>query len=214
METLYNTLPPTYQLIIKYLLPQETESVLDLGCGKGVAAEVFNKEKKYQFFGVDLYEPYLKVCRKRGFYKKLIKADLKKINFKEKSFDVVILFQVIEHLNKKDSEKLIKKALKFAKKAVLISVPNGNCYQEAYDGNIYHKHKSSWIPSDLKKLGFTVYGQGLKMIYGSESYADGRGASLWQKIVVPLAVILLPLIMMFPKVAIQLIAIKYTHKET
>lgn len=213
MITVDNTLPPIYQLIIEYLLPQDTVSVLDLGCGTGVAGEVFNKEKRYQFFGVDLYGPYLKICKQRGFYKKVIKADLRKINFKEKSFDVVILFQVIEHLNGKDSKELIKRAIKIAKKAVLISVPNGDCRQEAYDGNIYHKHKSSWTPFDLKNLGFKVYGQGLKILYGSESYVGGKQANLLQKIVVPLATILLPLIIIFPKIAVQLIAVKYTDKE-
>lgn len=204
-----NTFPPTYELIIKQFLPKGPLKVLDLGCGVGAAAEVLNKSKIHQFIGVDIYEPYLKICKRRGFYKKVIKADLRNINFDKKSFDVVILFQVIEHFNKKNAKKLIQKAISFATKAVLISVPNGHCDQEIYDGNIYNKHKSTWHVADFKKMGFKVYGQGLKIIYGSRSYEGRIEASWWQKIVVPLSIILLPLVLIFPEIAVQLIGIKY-----
>ncbi|MBI2018541.1 class I SAM-dependent methyltransferase [Candidatus Daviesbacteria bacterium] len=204
-----NTFPPTYKLILKHLLPKGFLKVLDLGCGVGAAAEVLNKGKIHQFFGVDIYEPYLKICRRSGFYKKVTKADLRNINFNKKSFDVVILFQVIEHLNKKDAKKLIRKAVSVATKAVLISVPNGHCDQGVYDGNIYNKHKSTWNAADFKKMGFKVYGQGLKIIYGSRSYEGRIGASWWQKIVVPLSIILLPLVLIFPEIAVQLIGVKY-----
>ena len=122
---------------------------------------------------------------------------------------MVILFQVIEHLNKKDAKKLIRKAVSIATKAVFISVPNGYCYQEVYDGNIYNKHKSTWSVADFKKMGFKVYGQGLKIIYGSRSYEGRIGASWWQKIVIPLSIILLPLVLIFPEIAVQLIGVKY-----
>lgn len=204
-----NTFPPTYEFIVKQFLPRESLKVLDLGCGVGAAAEVLNKNKIHQFVGVDIYEPYLKICERRGFYKKVIKADLRNIIFDKKSFDVVILFQVIEHFNKKDAKKLIRKAVSLATKVVLISVPNGHCDQEVYDGNIYNKHKSIWTTADFQKMGFKVFGQGLKIIYGSRSYEGRLEASWWQKIIVPLSIILFPLVLIFPEVAVQLIGVKY-----
>lgn len=209
-----NTLPPTYQLIIKTLLPKKPHlKVLDLGCGKGAAGKVLNANKIHEFVGVDIYDPYLKICKKSGYYKKIIKNDLKKIKFEKKSFDVVILFQVIEHLKKEDAEALIKKAINIAREAVLISVPNGDCNQEAYDGNIYHEHKSRWDVTDLRKMGFTVYGQGLKIIYGSISYEGRIEASWWQKIAVALATLLFPIIIIFPQIGVQLIGVKYLNKK-
>lgn len=204
-----NTFPPTYEFIIKQFLPRGSLKVLDLGCGVGAAAEVLNKSKIHHFVGVDIYEPYLKICERRGFYKKVIKADLRKINFDKKSFDVVILFQVIEHLHKKDAKKLIRKAVSLATKAVLISAPNGHCNQEVYDGNIYNQHKSTWQAADFLKMGFKVYGQGLKIIYGSRSYEGRIEANWWQKIIVPLSIILFPLVLIFPEIAVQLIGVKY-----
>ncbi len=204
-----NTFPPTYELIIKQLLPKGPLKVLDLGCGVGAAAEVLNKNKLCEFTGVDIHEPYVKICQERGFYQKVIKSDLRDINFDKKSFAVVILLQVIEHLNKKDAIKLIKRAIDIATKAVIISVPNGECSQEAYDENIFNQHKSAWNVSDFKKMGFKVYGQGLKMIYGSKSYEGRIEANWWQKIAVLLSTILSTPILFFPQFGAQLVAVKY-----
>lgn len=209
-----NSFPPTYRLIVKNLLPKGSLKILDLGCGVGAAAEVLNRNKTHQFTGVDIHNPYLKICRNRGFYKEVIRCDLRKIKFAKNSFDVVLLLQVIEHLNKKDASELIKKAMKIAAKAVVISVPNGKCSQEIYDGNIFNQHKSTWSVSDFKKLGFKVYGQGLRIIYGSKSYEGRIEASWWQKILVPLSTVLFPLILLVPEISVQLIGVKYKDEAS
>jgi len=204
-----DTVPPTYEFIIRKLLPSGRLMILDLGCETGVWGATLNRKKKYEFTGVDIYKPYLDICRKKGYYKRLIKDDLTNIDFKTKSFDVVFLFQVIEHLGKEDAIKLIKKSINIARKAVIISVPNGECHQGVYDCNEHQKHLSKWMVEDLEKLGFRVFGQGLRVIYGSESYERSKKASLWQKIVVPLSSFLFPLVLFFPQLGAQLIAVKY-----
>lgn len=201
--------PPTYKLILNALMPPGKLKVVDLGCGMGAAGEFLNPQRKHEFVGIDIYRPYLDICRKKDNYKKLIKADITKMNFKYESFDVILILQVIEHLNKKTAGLLIKKAIRSAKKCVIVSVPNGKCFQENYDDSIYHKHKSSWYVSDLKKLGFKVYGQGLKIIYGSRSYGGGRRAKWWQRIVVLISTFLLPIVLFYPQIAAQIIGVKY-----
>lgn len=205
--------PPTYKLLIKSMMPKGGLEVLDLGCGAGAAGEVLNSKKQHQFTGVDLYEPYLKICRDKGYYKKAIKGDIAKLSYKDRSFDVVFLFQVIEHLDKKAAEKIIGRAVKIARKAVIVSVPNGVCHQEEYDGNIHHRHLSVWTPADLKKLGFRVYGQGFKILFGSKSYGAGLKASWWQKIIIPLSAALMPLLVFMPQLGVQLVAVKYINKN-
>lgn len=205
--------PPTYKLILRALMPSGRLKVLDLGCGTGVAGELLNPKKNHEFTGIDIYEPYLKVCRKRGYYKKLIKTDITKIEIKEKTFDVVLLLQVIEHLEKRSAEEFINKAVKAAKQCVIVSVPNGHCYQKEYDGSVYHKHISAWVASDLQKLGFKVYGQGLKLIYGSKSYGGGQNAKWWQKVAIFLVPIIFLIIMIYPQIAAQLIGVKYLDEK-
>lgn len=205
--------PLTYKLILKSIIPAGSLTILDLGCGFGAAGNLLNSKKNHQFTGVDIYKPYLDVCKKEGNYKKLIQADIAKLEMKEKSFDVVLLLQVVEHLDKGVGIKLLKKAIKIAKKCIIISVPNGKCDQEGYNSNSHNKHISTWNVSALRKMGFKVYGQGLRIIYGSNSYGAGQSANWWQKVVVPLAVLLLPAIMIYPQIGAQLIGIKYLNEE-
>lgn len=203
-------LPPTYQLLLTSIFPRGKWKVLDLGCGSGIAGELLNATHEHEFTGVDIFEPYLKKCKQKGFYDKTIKADLTKIKLQPKSYDVILLLQVLEHLDKKDSSLLLKKVSKAAKKAVIVTVPNGDCVQEEYDQNSFHIHKSTWAAGDLSKLGFKVYGQAFKPIFGSKSYGAGEKAMLWQKIAVPLSTLIFPIIYFFPEIGAQLVAVKYT----
>lgn len=205
--------PPTYKLILNSLIPAGKLKILDLGCGMGEAAEFLNPKKIHEFTGVDIHKPYLKICKKKGFYKKLICADIKKLNFKNRSFDLVLILQVAEHFDKNTARQLIKKACKIAKKSIIITVPNGGCFQENYDDSVHNEHKSSWNVSDLNDLGFKTFGQGLKIIYGSKSYGGGKKANWWQKILVPLSTFLMPLIIIYPQIAAQLIGVKYLDEE-
>lgn len=206
--------PPTYKLILKNIMPSGKLKVLDLGCGTGVAGEILNHKKICEFMGIDIYEPYLKICRKKGYYKKLVKADITKIDISEKSFDVILLLQVIEHLHKKQVMSLLEKCFKAAKRAVIISVPNGLCLQEQYDDNRYHRHRSTWSVREIKQMGFQVFGQGLKIIYGEQSYGGERYLSWWQKVATLLSTVLLPFMMIFPQISAQLIGIKYLNKKS
>lgn len=201
--------PLTYKLILRILMPKGNLKILDLACGTGAAGRQLNPKKVHQFTGVDIYKPYLDICKQKGDYQKLIQGDITNIRIKEKSYDAVILLQVIEHLDKRTGLYLLKKAMKIAKKCVIISVPNGFSYQEEYDGSVYHKHISAWDVLDLRKLGFKVYGQGIKIIYGSRSFGAGRRANWWQKIIVPLLVVLLPITLIYPQIGAQLIGVKY-----
>ena len=203
-----NTFPLTYKLIVSSLFPKGKLKVLDLGCGKGAAGEIFNQDKTHDFIGIDLFAPYVKECKNSGYYSKAIKKDITKYKAKE-DFDLVLILQVLEHLKKADSKRLIKNITKSTKARIIVSIPNGDCDQGEYEGNPYQKHLSTWTPKDLEKLGFKVYGQGLGIVYGEKSYAVENKIQLWQKLAAPLSILLSPFIFFNPKYAAQLIAVKY-----
>lgn len=207
-------LPPIYQFIIKRLFPQKSKlKVLDLGCGLGIAGELLNHKKTHDFTGVDFFEPYLNICRKNGYYRHAIKADLTQIKLTNQSYDAVLLLQVLEHLTTRQAKLLLKKATKAAKECVIVTLPNGNCYQEKYDHNKWHIHKSTWTPKQLKDLGFKVYGQSFKPIFGNHSYGAGEKAKFWQSMAVFLSVLIAPLIYVKPEWGTQLIGVKYVKQK-
>lgn len=203
-------LPPIYQFLLKKLFPQQDYlKVLDLGCGLGTIGKLLNADKRHYFTGIDFFQPYLDLCKKNGYYNQTIKADLTKINLTKKSYDVILILQVLEHLTTAQAKALLKQADKAAKRCIIITLPNGDCYQEKYDHNKLHVHQSTWTSEDLKTLGFRVYGQSFKPIFGKYSYGPGKQAKLWQQFAVAFSVLLAPLIFVKPEWGAQLIGIKH-----
>lgn len=144
-------------LIEKMISGWQQMKILDLGCGP------CSKERDKRFQGinitcVDIYKPYLKACQSMGF--KILHADIRKIRkyLKDKSFDIVWLFDVLEHFSKKEGLKLLDEVEKIAKKQVIIFLPIGYCPQDAcLDENLHQKHLSTWKKSDLEKKDYICY---------------------------------------------------------
>ncbi|MDD5638907.1 MAG: methyltransferase domain-containing protein [Candidatus Pacebacteria bacterium] len=141
------------------------ESVLDLGCGKN--SPLRNIKKDFYSIGIDLSKEDIKKSKKlkiHNEYRLMNVLDIDKF-FPEKSFDVIIALDLIEHLSKKEGRLLIQKMEKLARKKVIIFTPNGFVKQEATTNNPFQKHKSGWDCSEMKQLGYTCIGMnGIKFI--------------------------------------------------
>ncbi len=174
LTPIYKNLPYSHYGLTLKLLGQNNKTLLDAACGDGQFMAMINYNCKYIATGADLFPPYLKKAAATGVYSKLVKADLRKLPFKSRSFDVVMCSQAIEHLTKKEGFALMKSLEKLAKKRLLIITPGGEMPQDAYDGNIYQKHKSQWSAYDFTSNGFHVTGQGLKFLYGT-----GNAVKTW-----------------------------------
>ena len=151
---------------LQYLLLRELiqcESVLDLGCGKHSMVPIL-PESIYTV-GVERFEPYYQEALKKGRHDQYVFEDVTRVDFPEKSFDAVVLLDVLEHLPLKEGEVLIQKMKKWAKKKIVVFTPNGFLLQEAYDSNPYMKHESGWTKEELEKRGFSIYGvRGFKFL--------------------------------------------------
>ncbi|MEM5811464.1 MAG: class I SAM-dependent methyltransferase [Candidatus Aenigmatarchaeota archaeon] len=123
--TLQSCDPPfiffTHPGIVKILslVPKDINSLLDLGCGRGIIGilvRIYRSPKRV--VGVEIFKKYINFCKKHRIYDKIFKLDLKKLPlpFKNKSFDVVTLIEVIEHLPKENAINLIFEAERIAKK--------------------------------------------------------------------------------------------------
>src|SRR2546427_12042877 len=98
-------------------------SVLDLGCGKSSPIQHLNLGFT---MGVDIYEPYLQESKEKGIHDQYLKTDVLNIDkqIREKSFDAVIMIDLIEHLSKAEGRKLIEKAERIATKKVIVFTTN------------------------------------------------------------------------------------------
>lgn len=154
--------------VIKQL---DGQTMLDIACGKGKwgfltclnASFLVNNPPK-EIVGCDLFLPYLRFCKGlSGVYDSLVRCDARFLPFKEGVFDIVLVAEVLEHLNKEDGDKIFAEAERCAKTKVVITTPQYPSHQKTLDGNLLQEHISRYTASDLKKRGFKVYGVGLHL---------------------------------------------------
>lgn len=202
----YKKLFPSW---IDYLKKElsNNDTVLDLGCGYNSPIQHCNVSFST---GVELFEPYLQESRKKSIHKEYIKADVRKVEFKPKSFDVILCLEVLEHLTKKEGCELIEKMEKWAKKEIIITTPNGYLYQDGYDNNLLQEHKSGWSVDELKNLGFKTYGMnGWKRLREYKGGIKYKPTAFWQRV----SDLSQKVTYYYPKLAFQLFAVKQIQKN-
>lgn len=157
----YHLLRNEVSKVIKYTKKNDGK-ILDIGCGTGDRLEVF-REKGFEIYGI---EPYDSADDAKNFLKlNIIKGDLNSVHFFGKSFDIVTMYNVLEHIhNPIQTCKEINRILK-DDGYLVIQVPNIDSLQ-------YKIFKRRWsafdVPRDLyyfnvntmrllcKKTGFRI----------------------------------------------------------
>jgi len=87
--------------------------ILDVGCGTGFNLTVF---QTYGFpFGCDLSEEAIYFCQKRGL-KNIAYADAGKLPYKDESFDLITLLDVLYHKNVQNDMKVLLEIRRVLKK--------------------------------------------------------------------------------------------------
>lgn len=143
---------------------KDCKSVLDLGCGPSSPLQ-YCKDIKYSV-GVEAYAPYLNESSRKRIHTKYLNSKIEDLNFAEKSFDAVILIEVLEHLSPKIAIKILKMAKKWARKKIIVTTPNGFFPMGAVDKNPLQIHRSGWTINNFTKMGFKCYGMaGMKFFY-------------------------------------------------
>jgi SAM-dependent methyltransferase len=148
--------------IVWFLLEKRFISLLDIGCGKGPIAWIIRARSKDNKFlvGIDLFLPYVKHCKRMGFYDDCILGDATYLPFKENAFDVVLAIDVVEHLSKADGLRFLNNTEGIALRQLVITTPIGPSMQlsSAFAETDLQRHKSLWYPQDFSKRKFKVRG--------------------------------------------------------
>ena len=170
--------------IIWRVLDKNSRSYLDVGCAKGGTGLVLRMHGCKAFVvGADLYLPYLEELKSKKIYDGLVYCDARHLPFKEKSFDVVLAIEVIEHLSKDEGLNFLKKAEEIASRQVVITTPVG--FMKMFHKNLkpieneLQEHKSGWLPEEFKELGYRVRGE-----YGPSFLP--RDMAYWLSFILPL----------------------------
>jgi 2-polyprenyl-3-methyl-5-hydroxy-6-metoxy-1,4-benzoquinol methylase len=110
------------------------KSILDIGCGHGVYGRELIK-KGYDYTGIEADEEYAAEAAKTvtAFH---MRAE--KLGFPDKSFDTVIMLEVLEHLE--DPYGALAEVVRVARKNLIVSVPNLGPMKDCVEHNLVMHH--------------------------------------------------------------------------
>ncbi|MHC4534745.1 MAG: class I SAM-dependent methyltransferase [Planctomycetota bacterium] len=103
------------------IIPAETQTILDVGCGNGtfVNALISTFPDRFEkIVALDTSEEalrYVKTCK--------YKSSIVNLPFEDESFDLVTATEVLEHLSYEDFKRGILELQRVSKKSIVISVP-------------------------------------------------------------------------------------------
>ena len=131
---------PELEVFIPYIKPGF--KVLDLGCGNGRLIKVLDKAGlKYDYLGIDFSEGLIDEAKKNFPDKNFMVLDMADIDFKENSFDLVLMGASFHHLtDKKQRQALLKKINYCLKLGGYLFMTNWNLWQRKYFQKYFFKN--------------------------------------------------------------------------
>lgn len=152
-------------IVLPEIVTPTKKQFLDIACGFGTWGKHVRKGSYASYLvGLDIWKPYLARLKAQRIYDDLILADAAQLPFIERSFDVVIACEIIEHLPKERGSTMLITCERVAREKIVISTPNYRYRQDALRGNPFEKHISFWNDYDIKKAGYKIRGIGMRFL--------------------------------------------------
>lgn len=114
--------------------------VLDIACGSGYGSDLLVDSKAKKVFGVDISRETINYCRNHYNNKNIqfIEGGVDNIPISDKSIDLVVSFETLEHVNERIQKKFLNETDRILKKEgiFIVSTPNTRMFSEK---NPFHK---------------------------------------------------------------------------
>jgi hypothetical protein len=128
--------------------------ILDIGAGAGSYYDMLSAEGYHNLDCVEAFEDYIINYKLRDKYKKVILGDVTKLDIDFDQYDLIILGDILEHIQLEDAKILLSK---MKRSNVIIGVPF-NSPQGVYFDNTYEIH----LQDDLTFINFFERFEGYK----------------------------------------------------
>jgi Methyltransferase domain len=153
----------------------DCRTALDIGCG--VSSFLTPFRPGLRTVGLDAFEGAIVEARRRQLHDDYVLADILGTSPETiiqraggQPFDMVTLFDVIEHFPKRQGYEMLERCEHLTSKYIIVHTPSGFLEQGPEDGNEFQRHLSGWFPHDFEGMGYNVYGTiGTKVFRGYAS---------------------------------------------
>jgi len=132
--------------LIRNFLRVKKPKILDIGCGTGKNLEILSALGTA--WGIDISKEAIIFCKKRGLDRVSL-CTAERTNFPSSSFDLVTLFDVLEHTNDEKSISEIFRILK-SNGLVILTVPAFSFLWSNWD--VVLKHRKRYTKKSLKTI--------------------------------------------------------------
>jgi len=137
------------------------KKILNIGCYNGWFEQAMIKKGAREVVGIDTNKKFIKIAQNNVPEAEFLKISTLSLNFPKNQFDLVTIFDVIEHLPKNTEVQCFQKIHKVLKPKgrVIISTPNNHLLARILDPAWYlgHRHYSDQqLTNLLKKEDFLV----------------------------------------------------------
>ncbi len=145
--------------MVNYIRPA---SVLDVGVGFGKYGMLLREYLKFwspledlnvrtgRIDGIEIFESYI-TAGQRYYYDSIYIGNALDIIPKLKNYDLILMIDVLEHLNRDDGHKLLTLCQKRAEYVIISTPIKMNVQGPAY-GNDFEMHRAQWHSRDFEKL--------------------------------------------------------------
>jgi 2-polyprenyl-3-methyl-5-hydroxy-6-metoxy-1,4-benzoquinol methylase len=171
--------------LIRELNPQ---SVLDIGPGFGkygfLAREYLElwfrttdyAKRTRRIDAIEVFGPYVTPLQ-RSIYNEIRIGDAIRVLPQLATYDLVLLIDVLEHVDKADGIRLITVSLQKGT-FVIVSTPKNPAPQAAQFGNIHERHRSAWTRRELTSIAPTLFLQEPQSLVALLSMSKDRVAEM------------------------------------
>jgi hypothetical protein len=153
------------ECFVRFLVMSKPSSLLDVGLGNGklgfIARDVLDvmlgqryrrEHWKIRLDGIEIFPDYIQ-DHQRAIYDNIYLGDAFALIDALKTYDVIVLGDVLEHFEKAKAIAFLDKCVSHANKYLILGVPlTGGWKQPAIYGNPYEEHRSTWNYDEFKSL--------------------------------------------------------------
>lgn len=150
---------PTYQAIARWIIAHDVQDALDVGCNVAALAMFLRKHGYVQrYLGID-HNPHALIIATD--YEKVESGNLRHLAFKDKTFDCVVVKDIVEHL---ESYKPLREAFRVSSRYVIVGTYLPWTDEPAHiakhpDGYYANRYRQSDVLKLAAKCGFKMIEQ-------------------------------------------------------